>query len=463
MTARLKRTIIRSLTIVVLFAMVTLAGLYFLAKKLGPMVGKTPFRSISTHVAERKTDDAAANVPFVAVEDWPAWRGPRGDGISRETGIADSWPVRQAQGGLKERWSADVGLGYSSPIAAGGRVYLFSLDNGHDTLTCFSAATGRIIWNDQSDAGYVGDFPGTRATPAIDGNSIYTLGGEGELTRHDLATGKPVWRVNVLKLSGAAGTPGYGCGSSPLVAMGKVFVQGGKSASGAPTAMAIDQQTGAVAWLSEARDAAGYAHPILVDVPGPAGAGSPQLIIFGGTNLFGMDPATGRTIWSQPWPTSYGVNSSTPVYSPADGRLFITSDYGMGCLMLQVSPDGITKVWRSAKEVKSKFQQTILDGGCLYANSEGRIRCLNWADGTRKWEATADDVQVGENGSIVRVGDKLLLMSDTGTLTLIRATPEGFNVLGTSQVFDSKEIWATPLLYGGRVYIKGTKELVCLK
>ncbi len=129
--------------------MVAVAGVYVLAKKLGPMIGKTPFRSLSTHLAERKTDDAAANTPFVAVEDWPAWRGPRGDGISREAGIAESWPAD----GLKEQWSADVGLGYSSPVAAGGRVYLFSLDNERDTLTCFNAATGRIIWSDRSQAG----------------------------------------------------------------------------------------------------------------------------------------------------------------------------------------------------------------------------------------------------------------------------------------------------------------------
>jgi outer membrane protein assembly factor BamB len=441
-----------------LILLILLIGLPLAIWKFAPLIGKTPFRSTAAHVAERKTDDSAASVPFVAAEDWPAWRGPRGDGISREAGIAEPWPAEP----LKEQWSADVGLGYSSPIAAGGRVYLFSLDNRHDALTCFDAATGHIIWSDQSDAGYVGDFPGTRATPAIDGNSIYTLGGEGELTRHDLATGRPVWRVNVLALTGASGPPGYGCGSSPLVALGKVFVQGGKGPTGAPTALALNQETGAVARQSEARGAAAYAHPILAQVPGPGGTVVPQLIIFGGASVFGMDPATGRTIWSQPWPSSYGVNSSTPVYSPADGRLFITSDYGMGCLMLRLSPEGAAKVWKN-KEVKSKFQQTILDGGFLYANDQGRIKCLSWADGARKWEATADSVQIGENGSIVRVGDKLLLMSDTGTLSLLRATPDGFSVLSTSKPFDATEIWATPLLYGGRIYIKGTRELVCLK
>ena len=124
--------------------------------------------------------------------------GPRGDGISRETGLADSWP----EGGPRKLWSASVGLGYASPVAAGGRVYLFSLDDRHDALTCFDARTGHILWNEESDSGWAGDFPGTRATPAVDGNAVYTFGGTGELTRHDANTGKPVWRFNVMRRRG---------------------------------------------------------------------------------------------------------------------------------------------------------------------------------------------------------------------------------------------------------------------
>ena len=65
-----------------------------------------------------------------AVEDWPAWRGPRGDGISRETLPSTAWP----NNGPKQLWSAKVGIGHSSPVVAGGKVYLFHLQGNQDTL-----------------------------------------------------------------------------------------------------------------------------------------------------------------------------------------------------------------------------------------------------------------------------------------------------------------------------------------
>src|SRR5688500_15396297 len=72
-----------------------------------------------------------------AAREWPRWLGPFGDNISRETNLADEWP----KGGPKQRWSAEVGIGYASPVAAGGRVYLFSMsgDSSRETLTCFDA------------------------------------------------------------------------------------------------------------------------------------------------------------------------------------------------------------------------------------------------------------------------------------------------------------------------------------
>src|SRR5688500_20371580 len=110
-------------------------------------------------------------------EDWPRWRGPRTDGISRETDLARSWP----QGGPARVWEADVGMGYSSPVAVAGKVYLFSLDNRRETLTCFDAATGDIAWSDAAEQGWTGDYPGARATPTIDGDAVYTYGGAGDL------------------------------------------------------------------------------------------------------------------------------------------------------------------------------------------------------------------------------------------------------------------------------------------
>src|SRR4051794_36952895 len=102
-------------------------------KSAGFFLPKTP-------IAQRKLYEGAPATMASVVEDWPKWRGPRGDQISREA-LPDKWP----DGGPQTLWAADVGIGYSSPIVTGGRVYLFSLSNSKETLTAFDANSGKIV------------------------------------------------------------------------------------------------------------------------------------------------------------------------------------------------------------------------------------------------------------------------------------------------------------------------------
>jgi outer membrane protein assembly factor BamB len=380
-------------------------------------------------------------------EDWPRWRGPRGDGISRETGIASELPP----GGPAQLWSADVGIGYSSPVAVAGRVYLFSLNQRKETLTAFDASTGQILWSDESSArGWTTKYPGTRATPVIEGDAIYTYGGGGELMRRDLATGKPRWQVNILKTTGSDPLA-WGQASSPLIGGNFLFVQSGQSGS---IAVAVNKNDGNVAWQSEGKGVGGYAHPILADV-----SGQQQLIVLGGKALFGMDPATGKTLWQVPWQTSYDVNAATPVYR--DGHVFVSSEYDHGCMMVRLSASGAEKLWEKS-DVQVKFNGMVLDGNHLYANSGGTIKCMSWPDGKIVWEAAEPGLKLGPGGSIVRVGDdRLLAMSERGKLSIARATPEKIELLAQAQLLDAREVWATPLIYGGRLYAKGEAEFVC--
>ena len=399
-----------------------------------------------THIAQRKVYEGAAT-QSLATENWPAWRGPRGDQISREP-LPDKLP----QGGPRQLWVADVGLGYSSPIAAVGRVYLFSMNQGKEALTAFDANSGKIAWSVEGGEGWTSSYVGTRATPAIDDDRIYTYGGQGELTCRNLSDGNPRWQLNVLKET-ASTPPQWGMASSPLIAGNLLYVQSGQ---GGAIAVAVDKLTGKLAWKSDATGAGGYAHPILADV-----SGSPQLIIFAGTAIYGMDPQSGRTLWQYPWQTSFEVNSSTPIYR--DGKLFVTSEYDHGCIQLALSPTGATPVWEN-KSILGKFQGAILDGDYLYANSAGTIVCVSWTDGALKWKASDPKMRLGIGGSMIRAGDKLLAMSERGKLILARATPAGIESLGQADgVVEGKEVWSTPLLYGGRLYAKGAQELVCLE
>ena len=230
-----------------------------------------------------------------------------------------------------------------------------------------------------------------------------------------------------------------------------VYVQSGKGGS---IAVAVRKDDGSVLWQSEARGTSGYAHPILVDA-----GGKPQLIVFAGKALYGMDPATGKTLWQQPWETSYDVNSTTPVFR--DPHLFVSSEYNHGSMMLRLSSGGAEKLWEN-KEIQSKFPGMVLDGDALYANSSGTIKCMSWPDGKILWAAKDPKLRLGPGGSIVRYGtDRLLGMSERGNLSISRATPEGIDLLAQAQVLDSREAWSTPLLYGGRLYAKGDTEFIC--
>ncbi|QOV89459.1 PQQ-binding-like beta-propeller repeat protein [Humisphaera borealis] len=406
-------------------------------------------QDLNTSIGVRQTYKPAEGEKFAAVEDWPAWRGPRGDGISREA-VGDAWPTE----GLKRLWTADVGLGFSSPIAVGDRLYLFSLNKGKDNLSCFNAQTGELVWTDESDAGWTKDYEGTRATPAVVGDRIYTYGGLGEVACRDIRSGKPVWKKNALAAVGGE-TPQWGTASSPLIYDGKVIVQAG---GGASIAVALSVETGELAWKSQATGSGSYAHPMVVDVDG-----TKQLVVFAADAVLGMNPQTGATIWREAWNTSYGVNSTTPVYR--DRHLYVSSAYGMGGMMLKLSPAAAQKLW-AKKDIKSKFQGLILDGDTLIGNSDpGSLIAIAWPDGGRRWKADDSALNPGMGGSIVKAaGDKMIVMSEEGKLSLTRVSPTGIQLLSQFQAFDDvRQVWSTPLLYAGRLYAKGPKELVCFE
>jgi outer membrane protein assembly factor BamB len=433
----MKRSVVTVLTLAVVLALIAGGALLF-RRLRGPDVPET-------RIAAKRLYTGAATLPGDA-RDWPHWLGPDRNGISRDTNLAERWP----EDGPTELWSADVGRGFASPVAAGGRVYVFSMNDDVETLTCFDANSGQIVWSKEGAAGRTRSYPGTRATPAIDGDDIFTLGGTGELTCREVATGDARWSVDILDETGT--TPlDWGMASSPLVDGNRVYVQAGQGGS---VALALDRGTGSIVWKSEATGIGGYAHPVLVDVDGTR-----QLIVFAGKAVMGLNPEDGKTRWREPWTTSYDVHASTPVYR--DGNLFVTSAYGTGAGMFKITASGASRLWEK-KDVQSRFQPAILDGDALYVNSEGTLMCLSWPDGYVRWKDEDKALKLGVGGSAVRLpDDRMIALGERGRLSLALATPDKLEVISSAQVLDGAEIWAMPLVYGGRLYLKGEQEVVC--
>lgn len=392
---------------------------------------------------------ADAAKPNAEAGEWPRWLGPDGTGISREP-IADQWPAA----GPKKLWSATIGSGYSSVVARDGKVYAFANDNGKDVLTCFDATSGAKGWSVADPQRFENDYAGTRASPTIDGDRIYTYGGGGQLVARELATGRQVWQVDVIKAAGSNEPLTWGQASSPFVHGGHVIVQAGKDGA---VAVAVDKAAGKVAWLSAAKGVGGYAQVIAADV-----GGKTQLVAFGGTAAYGMDPATGKTLWQQPWKTSYDVNAATPVYD-GQGNLFVASGYGVGGGMFKLTPGGAQKAWGPRKDLQCKFQPPILDGKTLFAVSEdkrGVVRAVEWPTGKALWELK--EPKPGFGGSFVRVGDKLIVQSQTGEISMVKATAAAGTLVSTFKAFDGfDQVWTMPVVYQGKLYAKGRDELAC--
>jgi outer membrane protein assembly factor BamB len=393
----------------------------------------------------------AADVPVATSgpEDWPKWLGPRGDNISKES-LGTDW----GSDGPKQLWSAKVGEGHSSPVAVAGKIYLFTLDdNRAETLTCFDAKTGNVQWKESYPVREKPQYAGTRGTPTVEGDRIYTMGEAGDLTCRELADGKPVWQTNVHQAAGGKLLM-WGCASSPTIVGDRIFVQTGCEKG--PTAVAVNKATGKIEWKSESTAKGGYATLVHADVKG-----KPQLFLFAGQNAGAIDPANGKTIWGDKFETQYDVNAATPLYR--DGRVLFTAEYKNGrATMYEVTNKSWKKLWET-RAIRSRFQPAILDGDVVYGNASGDVAAMDWNTGKELWHTTGRNEKIGVGGSLLRVaGDKLVTMSERGKLSLLRADPKGYRVLASTQLFDGEQIWASPLAYDGKLYCKGRDEFVCL-
>jgi outer membrane protein assembly factor BamB len=195
-------------------------------------------------------------------------------------------------------------------------------------------------------------------------------------------------------------------------------------------------------------------------------AGKKQLLCFASKHLLGLDPASGKTLWelAADYETQYRINATMPIVH--DGKVFLTCAYNnqhCGLYDLtKITPAGPEKVWEG-KQITARFQAPILDDGYLYANSEGTLKCVRWADGKVMWASPSADKLLSFGGSIIRFGgDKLIcLNSEVGALSLIKATPQGMEKLRVLKRFvQGNQIWATPLVYNGKLYIQSKDELI---
>ena len=388
---------------------------------------------------------------LMAAESWDQWRGPNRDG--RISGA--KWPAGLDEARFKKRWQLPLGPSYSGPVMNAERVFITeTVDKKREQVTALRRSDGSVVWKRDWEGSMSvpffarsnGDW--IRATPALDGDTLYVAGMRDVLVALNSTDGSERWRLDFVKRFGAD-LPTFGFVSSPLIDGDSVYVQAGGGVA------RLRKADGQVVWHG-ARDGGGmmgsaFGSPVILTL-----AGKRQLVVQARTRLFGVALEDGSELWSLPVESFRGMNILTPTFAGKD-RLF-TAAYGGKTLGIDIRSEngGFRAV--PAWEFKAQGYMTspIIHEGHAYLQLRSqRALCIELATGAEKWTTSES---FGKYWSMVAQSDRILALDERGELILFKATPEKFDVLSRRKVAES-DAWAHLAVDGSELYIRELKAL----
>jgi outer membrane protein assembly factor BamB len=377
----------------------------------------------------------AAPLANAQPEDWPCWRGPRGDNVSLET----DWRVEG-----RELWRAQVGIGHSSCAVAAGRVYTlgFVESESADHLWCLDAETGKVLWTQSWPAELMALFHsgGTLTTPAVADGRVWCSNRSGVLRAFDAEIGDPLHAIDLRERHDVHPTD-WGFGGSHLLIDGRVLVNASRT-------LALDPESGETIWASDDRLAM-YSTPTALEH-----SGRPRLAVFAKQGLVLLDRADGKELAFHAWRRGDStVNASSPVV--IDDRIFISSAYDHGCAMLRITDEGFEVIFES-KVMRNRLSGCVLFEDHLYGFDESMLKCID-LEGKEAWRKRGLGM-----GALTLAAGRLILASEKGELVLAAASPKGFEELTRTRLFETGPLWASPVLCEGRVFVRSSQgELQC--
>ena len=381
---------------------------------------------------------------------WPQWRGPHRDAVTNETGLLARWPPA----GPPLLWTAKgIGNGYSSPVIAGGRIFITG-DVGEQLRITALDLSGKRLWQAANGRAWRGSYPGARGACAFARGNLYHMNAHGRVACLDPATGNERWSVDVVERFGGRVIE-WGLAECLLVDWPRVIVTAGGSKA---SVAALDARTGATIWASP---------PILLSEPERSGPdapsyASPILFTFGSLRLIAgctertvwvVDALTGRMVWQRPLPTRYSVLAMTPVLA-RDGFLMTAPDTDMGAFFrIEQAGTGlrIAEAWRTKMDA--------CQGGALFAAGRtyaARYRRKGWDSADPVTGALREESSDLAMGGAVWADGRLICVTQDGTVALVRPTERGFSLEGSFRppMTTRGDLWAHPVVLDGRLYVR---------
>jgi outer membrane protein assembly factor BamB len=380
-------------------------------------------------------------------DDWPEWRGKGRQGVWNETGILEKFPA----GGLKAVWRTPIHNAYAGPSVSEGRVFVSDSEpKGRggavtERALALDEATGKLLWATEWDTDYSAIqlvyAIGPRATPTVDGETVYVLGAVGDLMALESKTGKVLWKKSYVKDFGldmpAWGTPGAPLVEGPLL----ICIAGGEPDS---KVVALDKRTGEVVWRALSSESEpGYSQPQVIEANGVR-----QLIIWHPAGMASLNPETGKVYWEIPLRTIMGMTISTPVRS--GNYILVTSQrLGSRVIKLDETKPGASVVWAgpgdidpgypAANSLNTVISTGVIQGDYVYSlDFTGTLHCIELKTGKPVWESNELLTERAQYGTafFVRNGDRYFINNDRGELLIAKLSPQGFEVIDRTKVID---------------------------
>jgi len=409
--------------------------------------------SVSAKTDTEKQPSAPAFPTFEEFnKNWPAFRGPQGNGISNHANIPIGFNTETKEGIL---WKTKVPLpGFNSPIVWGDRVFLSGADESRRQIFCFDANSGKLLWT-----GDLSNLPGPPEPPDVmedtgfaaptmttDGINVHAIFATGHIGAFSFE-GKKVW-ARYLTVPDSA----YGYASSLTMYQNLVIVQYDQSAAddGLSKMIAIDGQTGRTTWETKRPVANSWTSPIVAKTDNIF-----QLITAADPWVISYDPATGKQLWQV---DCLGTDAApSPIYS--NGLIFVIKPYSE---LIAISPNGQgditeTAIKWTADESVPDICSPISNGSEVFIlTTQGTLTCYNLTDGKKLWDKELDDEF---NASPSLVLDNLFLLSTKGNMVVIKASPE-FREIRRSKIGD--KVYASPAFSDGKIFIRSLENLYCI-
>lgn len=400
-------------------------------------------------------------VAAIEAEDWPRWRGLRGNGIVNEDSgwKRGTWPPSEAA------WTIRVGEGGSASVVADGKLFTLGWRDEQDHVRCFDAQTGKLIWRQsyacpmygRKSEGDKGLYSGPSASPTYDAQTgyLFTLSTDGHLncwdTRHD---GRRVWGANFYDdfvvaqrpLVGSRRLRDYGYTTSPLIYNEWVIAEVGDDEG---NLMAFSKQTGERRWVSQSKDPAGHTGGLVrIDVDG-----IPCVAVLTIRNLLvtRLDAGhEGETLAQFPWVTDFANSIATPTVQ--GNSIVITSEYNQYSICrIDVTREGAKQVWK--QPYASGVCSPLIHKGYVYWCWRG-LYCLDFETGKPVWRGG----RFGDTASLLATADdRLIAWVDRGELVLVESAlrePTKYKELARKKRIFASDVWPHIVLANQRLYCR---------